>query len=68
MTLIEVRNRLRDLCEEAGSIRKWSDANRISFGYVAQVIRGDAKPSVRLLKKIRIERKYTFKKLPDYRD
>ena len=66
MTLIEVQNRLRDLCDKAGSIRKWSEANKIAFGYVAQVIRGDAKPSVRLLKKMGLKREYTFKKIPKY--
>jgi len=69
MTLIEVRNRLRDLCENAGSIRAWSLDNKVPFSYTAAVIRGDAPPSAGLLKKMGLRKDITFKKItPDYRN
>lgn len=68
MTLIEVQNMLRDLCDEVGSIRKWSAKNRMSFSYISRVVRGDLPPSDKILKKMGLKREYTFKKIPDYRN
>lgn len=49
MNLMEVRQKLHNLCEDAGSIRAWSEANGLSFSHVAAVRRGDVKPSSRIL-------------------
>lgn len=62
MNLLQVRQRLHDLCEDAGGIRKWADANGIAFSYVAAVRRGDAKPGRKLLKAMGLRKAFTDKK------
>ena len=62
MTLNEVRQKLHNLCEDAGSIRAWAEANNIAFSYVAAVKRGDVKPSTRLLKAMGLRKSFSPKK------
>jgi len=62
MNLIQVRQRLHDLCEDAGSIRAWAQANGLAFSYVAAVRRGEIKPSRRLLKAMGLRKSFSAKK------
>lgn len=62
MNLIEVRKKLHDLCEDAGSIRAWAEANDLAFSYVASVRRGDVRPSTRLLKAMGLRKSFSAKK------
>ncbi len=62
MTLFEVRQRLHNLCEDAGSIRAWAEANGLSFSQVAAVRRGDIGPSSRILKAMGLRKAFTEKK------
>ena len=62
MNLLEVRQRLHILCEDAGSIKAWAEANSIAFGYVAAVRRGDAKPGRKLLRAMGLRKAFTDKK------
>lgn len=62
MNLIEVRQKLHDLCEDAGSIRAWAEANDLAFSYVAAVKRGDVNPSTRLLKAMGLRKAFQAKK------
>lgn len=70
MSLIKVQNKLRRLCEKAGSIRKWADENDEHFTYIARLIRGEVKrPQERILKKIGLrEKEADYEKIPDYRN
>lgn len=62
MTLMELRERLHDLCQDAGSVRAWADKNKISFGYVSAVIRGDTKPGGKILKAMGIRKSFSLNK------
>jgi hypothetical protein len=62
MNIIQVRQRLHDLCEDAGSIRAWAEANHMSFSYVAAVRRGDVKPSRKILKAMGLRKSFSAKK------
>ena len=62
MNLIAVRQRLHDLCEDAGSIRAWAEANGMAFSYVAAVRRGDVKPSRKILKAMGLRKSFSAKK------
>ncbi|CAB5212886.1 hypothetical protein UFOVP191_48 [uncultured Caudovirales phage] len=62
MNMIEVRKRLHDLCEDAGSIRAWAEANNMAFSYVAAVRRGDVKPSRKILKAMGLRKSFSAKK------
>ena len=69
MSLMKVRNRLQELCDEAGSIRKWAGDNDEHFSYIAAIIRGEVKrPHKKILKKIGLREKIVYEKLPDYRN
>lgn len=61
MNLIGVRQRLHDLCEDAGSIRAWAEKNGLAFSYVAAVRRGDLKPSRKILKAMGLRRAFCAK-------
>ena len=52
MTLIELRNELRALCEKEGGALPWAKKHRISHSYVSAVIRGDANPGRKILNKM----------------
>lgn len=62
MNLIEVRQRLHNLCEGAGSIRAWAKKMKIDHSYAAKVRRGDAKPSRSILKAMGMRRAFNDKK------
>jgi hypothetical protein len=62
MKLIDVQRHLHNLCEDAGSIRAWAEANGFAFSYVAAVRRGDSKPSSRLLKAMGLRKSFSAKK------
>lgn len=62
MNVIELRKRLHDMCQDAGSIKAWSDANEISFGYVSAVIRGDIAPGNKILKAMGLRKAFSLKK------
>jgi hypothetical protein len=62
MNIMELRKRLHNLCQDEGSIAAWADKNGLSFGYVASVIRGDAKPGNKILKKMGIRKSFTSRK------
>ena len=70
MTLMVVRNRLRELTAKPSSIRKWSDENGEHFSYIAKIIRGEVKrPPKRILKKIRVRMKLAeYERIPEYRN
>ncbi len=42
----------------------WADKNGLSFGYVASVIRGDAKPGAKILKALGKKKRFSLKKKP----
>lgn len=50
MTLIELRNVLRDLCKKEGGALPWAKRHKISHTYVSAVLRGNAKPGPKILK------------------
>ena len=62
MNLIDVQQRLHNLCEDAGSIRAWAEANGLPFSQVAAVRRGDMKPSTRILKAMGLRKAFQAKK------
>lgn len=62
MNIMQVRQRLHQLTEDAGSIRAWAEANGLSFSNVAAVRRGDAKPGRKLLKAMGLRKAFTDKK------
>lgn len=64
MTKKELREYLRDLVdrETQGSIRAWADRNKISFSYVASVIRGDAPAGKKILKAMGLRKSFSAKK------
>lgn len=71
MTKKELREYLRDLVdrEAQGSIRAWADRNKISFSYVASVIRGDAPAGKKVLKAMGLRTNYIENKkaiMPKY--
>jgi len=55
LTLIEVRQKLSDLCFKAGGVREWADSKGLSYSNVYKVIRGDGKPGKKIMRKIRIK-------------
>ena len=62
MNLIDVRQRLHNLTEGAGSIRKWAKANNLPFSQVAAVQRGDMKPSTKILTAMGLRKAFQVKK------
>ena len=62
MNLIQVRQKLHNLCEDAGSIRAWSKEKGLAFSYVAAVHRGDVKPSRKILKAMGLRKSFSAKK------
>ena len=64
MTKKELREYLRDLVdrEAQGSIRARADRNKISFSYVASVIRGDAPAGKKILNAMGLRTEYIEKK------
>lgn len=62
MNTTELRKTLHDICQEEGSIAAWADKNGLSFGYVASVIRGDAKPGNKILKAMGLKKSFSLKK------
>lgn len=52
MTLIELRNELKELCKKEGGALPWAKKHRIAHTYVSSVIRGSAKPGPKILKAI----------------
>jgi len=64
MNITELRKTLHNLCQDEGSIAAWADKNGLSFGYVASVIRGDAKPGNKILKVMGLRKSYSLKKNP----
>jgi len=62
MNIRELRNRLHDLCQDAGSIRAWADEQGLAFSYVAAVIRGDIKPGGKLLKAMGMRKSFSLRK------
>ena len=62
MNILQVRQRLHDVCAETGSIRAWSEKQGLAFSYVSAVIRGDAKPGQKLLHKIGMKKAFAEKK------
>lgn len=62
MGLDETLKRLRNLCEEAGSMRKWAKAKGFHVSYISQVLSGKSPPSERLIKKMGGEKQYIFPK------
>jgi hypothetical protein len=61
---MELRKLLHDCCQNEGSISAWADKNGLSFGYVASVIRGDAKPGAKILKALGLRKAFSLKKNP----
>lgn len=62
MNITELRKTLHSICQEEGSIAAWADKNGLSFGYVAAVIRGDAKPGHKVLKAMGLRKSFSAKK------
>lgn len=56
MTLIELRNELKELCQKQGGALPWAKRHRISHSYVSAVLRGDAKPGKKILRAMGMER------------
>lgn len=49
-------------CQEEGSIARWTRQNKLEYWQVASVIRGDSKPSSRLLKAMGLRKSFSAKK------
>jgi len=62
MNITELRKTLHDICQEEGSIAAWADKKGLSFGYVASVIRGDAKPGNKILRAMGLKKSFSLKK------
>lgn len=62
MNIMQLRQRLHELTEDAGSIKAWAEDNGLAFSYVAAVRRGDAKPGRKLLKAMGLRKAFTDKK------
>ncbi len=62
MNTREVRQKLYYLCEDAGSIRAWAEANDLAFSYVAAVIRGDKTPGKKILKAMGLRKSFSLRK------
>lgn len=50
MTLIELRNELREMCKKEGGALPWANRHNIAHSYVSAVLRGTAKPGPKILK------------------
>lgn len=66
LTTEQVRERLRALCVQAGSIRAWADAHEVSPAYVSDVLNGLRQPGLKLLRVLGLER--TVLRIVTYRD
>lgn len=64
MNLMQIRQKLHDLCQDADGVRAWAESQKppISFSYVAAVIRGDAKPGRKILKAMGMRKAFDAKK------
>lgn len=64
MNLMQVRQRLHELCEDAGGARAWGEAQKpqIAHSYVSAVIRGDTKPGRKILKAMCMRKAFAVKK------
>lgn len=62
MTLGELRQALHNICQDAGSIKKWATQNNLAFSYVSSVIRGDMKPGPKILKAMGLRKSFSAKK------
>lgn len=59
---MQLRQRLYELTEDAGSIKAWAEQNGLAFSYVAAVRRGDAKPGRKILKAMGLRKVFSPKK------
>ncbi len=71
MNLLEIRQQLKYVCKKEGSARAWAVKNKMSFGYVCAVIRGDTHPGKKILKAMGIKQSFTissgkYKPTPGY--
>lgn len=68
MKVDEVLKRIETLCEYAGSLSKFARSIGYTPGYISQVKNRKRPPSERLIKKMGGKKKYTFNKIPDFRN
>ena len=66
LTIEQVRERLRALCERAGSMRAWGEQHGLSGAFVADVLKGARDPGRRMLGALGLER--TVNRTVTYRD
>ena len=62
MTLLEVRQKLHDLCQDAGGFSAWARKNRVSLSYVHAVVSGSAKPGKKVLRAMGLRKAFSAKK------
>jgi len=62
MNIKELRETLYDYCQDAGSVRAWAEKHKLSFSYVAAVIRGDSNPGNKVLKAMGLRKSFSAKK------
>lgn len=62
MTLIELRQRLHDMCCDVGSNTAFGEKHDIDHSYVSAVIRGYTKPGPKILRAMGIRKAFSPKK------
>ncbi len=67
-TLIEIRQKIDDLCFKAGGVREWAESKNLSYSNVYKILRGDGKPGKKVMKKIKIRRIVSDDVVPRYED
>jgi hypothetical protein len=62
MTILELRQRLFEITQAAGGVRKWAKENNMAFSHPYSVIRGDQNPGRKLLTAMGLRKAYRMSK------
>jgi DNA-binding transcriptional regulator YdaS (Cro superfamily) len=62
LTVDDVRQKLREVCREAGSENAWAKANGVSQAYVNDTIRGRREPGASILRALGLERVIQYRR------
>lgn len=63
LSILEVRERLRTECEQAGSQSAWARAHKLSAPYVGDVIHGRREPGAAIMHALGIERVVQYREV-----
>lgn len=62
LSVDEVRQKLREECQRAGSENAWAKANGLSQAYVYDTIRGEREPGPKILRALKLERVVNYRR------